>query len=108
MENDHTRELFERVNLLRYFTLPAWGVELQRAWELVNTIDADNRCLITRLDGHPMQLMITPAIISQALHLGQSEIHMGSQLTNEERRQILAQDSPSFDQLRHQGIRLAV
>ena len=51
VHNEHAMQLFKRVNLLEYFTLPAWGMDLQSAWELVNSIDNSNNCVITGLDG---------------------------------------------------------
>ena len=72
---------------------------------MVNTIDEANNCLITGLDGVPVQLRISPQMVREALHLGQSDLPLNyKNLTPAERRQLANNDKPTFDQLRSQAI----
>ena len=61
--------IFKKVGLDGYFGLEPWGVDLQRAYELMTTIDKDGVATLTMPEGETMQVQISADLISEALHL---------------------------------------
>ena len=62
-------DVFKKVGLDGYFGLEPWGVDLQRAYELMTTIDKDGVATLTMPEGETMQVQISADLISEALHL---------------------------------------
>ena len=70
------RKIFKTANMAGYFKLKPWGPDLQRAWELVRSIDKIGATTITNFDGHQVQVNISPKVIRDALHIGHQGIFL--------------------------------
>ena len=63
------QRVFQNVGLEEYFKLPAWGVDYQRSYELMTTLDVDNVAKITNMDGQKSRVHIDEELIANALQL---------------------------------------
>ena len=52
-----------------YFALPAWGPDLQRSWEALNTLGPDLQCEVTNFHGERKTIRLTKAMVREALNL---------------------------------------
>lgn len=50
-----------------YFKLDPWGIELQRAYELMTTINQDGIATLENKEGEEVHVQILEALISEAL-----------------------------------------
>lgn len=60
--------IFKQVGLEGYFGLEPWGVDIQRAYELMTTINSDGMATLTNKEGEKVQVHISKELISKALH----------------------------------------
>lgn len=83
-------EVFEKVGLDGYFKLDLWGVDTQRAYELMTTIDEDGVATLTSKSGEATQVQIFEDLIIEALHLPHSEraVRVPHQLTEIDKKAI--------------------
>ena len=74
-----------------YFGLEPWGVDLQRAYELMTTIDKDGVATLSMPEGETMQ--VSADLISEALHLpNPSDAYkMPYHLPEQEKKQLFLQ-----------------
>ena len=61
-------EIFKKVGLDGYFSLPPCVIDLQRSYELLSTIDKDGNVKVTDLDGEVTEVKIDEQLINEALH----------------------------------------
>ena len=61
-------EIFKKVGLDGYFSLPPYGIDLKRSYELLSTIDKDGNTKIMDLDGKVTEVKIDENLINVALH----------------------------------------
>lgn len=61
-------DVFKRVGLDGYFNLPPCGIDLQRSYELMSSLNEDGVARVTGLDGEEVEVKIDEALINEALH----------------------------------------
>lgn len=83
------QEVFRKVGLDGYFNLPPWGVDIQRSYELMTTIDKDGNAVLTGKDGEELTINITEETVCDALKLPPPNIAMKlpHHLTEQERKE---------------------
>ena len=57
-----------------YFGLEPWGVDIQRAYELMTTINSNGVATLSTPKGETVQVQISEDLITEALHLPKSSI----------------------------------
>ena len=62
-------KIFRQVGLDGYFGLEPWGVDIQRAYELMTTINKEGVATLSTPEGEIVQVQISEDMISEALHL---------------------------------------
>ena len=62
-------EIFRKVGLDGYFGLEPWGIDIQRAYELMTTINKEGVATLSMPEGETVQVQIFEDLISEALHL---------------------------------------
>lgn len=70
----HAPFLWESLCLEGYFALPPWGPDLQRAWELLSTLDEQNYFKVTDFQGNQRKVLLHRALVRKALHLAEDEL----------------------------------
>ena len=65
--DDDAMAVFSRVGLDPYFSLPAWGVDVERAYQLLSTIEEDGSATIRGSDGQAVMVRITENTVQDAL-----------------------------------------
>lgn len=82
-------DIFKKVGLDGYFGLEPWGVDHQRAYELMTSIDQDGVATLTSKDGDEVQVQISETLISEALKLPtpKQAFKIPHHLTEQERRE---------------------
>ena len=68
-EDPVCQNAFNKVGLEKYFQLPPWGVDIQRAYELMTSIDDNGLAAITDRNGVKLKVQITEELVSEALKL---------------------------------------
>ena len=90
-----------------YFFLPAWGPDLQRAWEALSTMGQDFRCQVTDFMGRRTTIQLTRQLVCEALHLQEWDITFNDKTQKDADRDLcLSVMEPRWDQLNCQAIRL--
>ena len=81
-------QVFRQVGLDGYFRLEPWGVDVQRAYELMTTINSDGVATLSMPEGETVQVQISEDLISEALHLPKSSsaFKIPHQLTKQEKK----------------------
>ena len=70
LQNDaQVQIVFRKVSLEGYFRLPPWGMDYQRSYELMTSIDANGNAILTDLTGSKVKVTIDKATIERALRL---------------------------------------
>ena len=99
--------MFKKANMVGYFNLLPWGVDLHRAWELIKIFDVDDNFCITGLHGHLMEVCIRAWLMRETLAIEGGEVEFSSkEITNVQRRGISKENQLAFSMLNHQEIRL--
>ncbi|KAI5060296.1 hypothetical protein GOP47_0024716 [Adiantum capillus-veneris] len=80
--------IFRRLGLENYFSLQPWGVDIQRSWELLTSIDDDGVALLTDLDGNRVKVTITEELIQEALKLNKGEKDLDQMHSAKEREEV--------------------
>lgn len=94
-------DLFKRVGLDGYFSLPPCGVDLQRSYELLSSIDKDGNAKITDLDGEVTDVLIDEDIINQALKFKTTgALKLPHRLSDLERKQTFVETRGSHETFR--------
>lgn len=62
-------KIFTGVGLSQYFSLPPWGTDVKRAYQLLSTLDEDGNATIEGHDGAMRQVLIDEEMVSNALKL---------------------------------------
>ena len=57
------------MGLSQYFSLPPWGIDVRRAYELMTTLDDASIASISDKDGMKLQVQITEELVSEALKM---------------------------------------
>lgn len=105
----HASFLWESLCLEGYFALPPWGPDLQRAWELITTLDDQNYFKVTDLQGNQQKILLNRKLIRKALHLPDEDLVFNDKaLKRKDRENCADQDEPRWDQLKQQAIRMAL
>lgn len=96
-----------------YFSLPPWGVDVQRAYELMTTIDDDGVARITSKEGEEIHIKISEEMISAALQLPHTDeaIHMPFHLSEAEKNETFMNQpgqALTFKDLRHPELNLSL
>lgn len=81
------------MGLDQYFKLPPWGVDVQRAYELMTTINDEGKDTITDKEGTKLQVKITADLVSAALQMPtpQEAKKLPYQLNETERKKVFKQ-----------------
>ena len=66
--------LWSSLSLEGYFTLPAWGPDLRRSWEVLCTLTDNNTCTVTDFEGNQAEITLDRALIRQALNLTEGHL----------------------------------
>ena len=85
--------VFRQVGLDGYFGLEPWGVDIQRAYELMTTINKDGVATLSMPEGETVQVQISEDLISEALYLPKSSTtyKMPYHLPEKDRKQLFLQ-----------------
>ena len=81
-------KIFKKVGLDGYFSLPPCGVDLQRSYELMSSLNDEGVATMTNLEGEEVQVKIDEALISEALNFKtKGAVQLPHQLSDAERNQ---------------------
>ena len=61
------QEVFSKVGIDRYFKLAPWGVDYQRSYELMTTLDMEGNAMISDMDDKKVKIKVDEALIEEAL-----------------------------------------
>ena len=87
-------EIFKKkVGLDGYFGLEPWGIDIQRAYELMTTINKEGVATLSMPEGETMQVQISAELVSEALHLPMpsTAYKMPYHLPDQEKKQLFLQ-----------------
>ena len=105
----HAPFLWESFCLDGYFVLPPWGPDIQRAWELLSTLDKQGYFTVTDFVGDSVRILLHRDLVRKALNLPQNELAFNEKaFTGDERDNCSDKAEPRWDELKHQAIRLAL
>lgn len=62
-------KVYSKVGLQVYFSLPPWGMDVKRCYQLLSTLDEEGNAKIDGPDGSQVQVKITDDMVSEALKL---------------------------------------
>ena len=87
---ERNMQVFKQVGLDGYFGLDPWGVDIQRAYELMTTINSDGVATLSMPKGETVHVQISKDLISEALNLPKSSsaYKMPYHLPEQDRKQI--------------------
>lgn len=83
-KQDEYIAIYRRLGLDGYFRLKPCGVDVQRAFELMTTIDPIGTALITDLEGNEKQVVVNEATVRDALKFKEGYQDMKHRLTKED------------------------
>ena len=85
--------IFKQVGLDGYFGLEPWGIDIQRAYELMTTINKEGVATLSMPEGETVQVQISEDLISEALHLPKSRTayKMPYHLQDHDRKKLFLQ-----------------
>ena len=70
LQNDaQVQNVFKQVSLEGYFRLPPWGMDYQRSYELMTSIDAAGNAVLADLKGARIRVKIDEALIEKAFKI---------------------------------------
>ncbi len=92
LQNDaQVQIVFRKVSLEGYFRLPPWGMDYQRSYELMTSIDANGDAILTDLTGSKVKVTIDEATIERALKLKPGQYSLTDKITETEKRATFLQ-----------------
>ena len=101
--------LWPSLSLEGYFTLPAWGPDLRRSWEVLCTLTDKNTCIVIDFEGNQLKITLDRALIRQALNLTEGQLAFNQKAhKSNDRERCSDTDKPTWDELNCQEIRLAL
>ncbi|KAI5066693.1 hypothetical protein GOP47_0019317 [Adiantum capillus-veneris] len=104
-----TVHTFRALNLDGYFSLPAWGPDIQRAYEVIHTYDPRTGDIrITDFDGVQVRIPLTAQLIKRALNFGDALLFTETRFTKEINKETSDCSKPKFSQLKHQRVKMAL
>ena len=68
-QHNDAAKIFEKVGLLQYFSLPPWGIDVKRSYQIISTLTEEGTTQIEDNEGTLVQVNIIEALISKALKL---------------------------------------
>ena len=77
-------KIYEKVGLSQYFSLPPWGIDVKRAYQVISTLTDEGAAQVEDKDGTLVQVHITKALISKALKLPRGSLSLLTKNTTEE------------------------
>ena len=77
-------DIFSKVGLGGYFSLPAWGMDIKRCYQLLETLNEDGEATIDGPDNQPITVTITEEIIRDALKVTRGDNSLISRNTPQE------------------------
>ncbi|KAI5059030.1 hypothetical protein GOP47_0025349 [Adiantum capillus-veneris] len=105
--NPQASFIWESLCLEVYFALAPWGPNLQRAWEMYNTLNTQLQFTIMDFQGKPQNFRLIRQLVSEALHLLAHDVHFNEKQQKVEYRYLTADVAePRWDELKVQDIRL--
>ena len=63
-QHNDAMKIYEKVGLSQYFSLPPWGIDVKRAYEVISTLTDEGVAQVEDQDGTLVQVNITEALIS--------------------------------------------
>ncbi|MCO5568147.1 hypothetical protein L7F22_021843 [Adiantum nelumboides] len=104
-----TVQTFRALNLDGYFSLPAWGPDIQRAYEVIHTHDPrTGDIMVTDFNGVQVRIPLTTELVKRALNFGDALLFTETRFTKEINKETSDHSKPKFSQLKHQSIRTAL
>ena len=101
--------LWSSLSLEGYFTLPAWGPDLRRSWEVLCTLTDKNTCKVTDFEGNQVEITLDRVLIRQALNLTEGHLAFNEKAhKSDDRERCSDSKKPTWDELKCQEIRLAL
>ena len=82
--DDEYMDVFRRLGLEDYFRLPSCRVDIQRAYELMISIDAIGTAKITNREGEKVIVPVNKNLVKEALHLKEGYEDMKHRLSKED------------------------
>ena len=76
--------IFSKVGLDGYFNLPAWGMDVKRSYQLLDTLTEEGNATISGPDDQPMTIAITEELIKDALKVTKGDNSLLSRNTPQE------------------------
>lgn len=73
-------EFYRRLGLARYFSLPPWGIDVKRAWQLMTTIGEDGMAQIEDMQNNMITVHITRSLIAEALYMPTGNMSLTAKL----------------------------
>ena len=67
-QDEDLQDVYTKLGIEGYFKLKPWGIDVQRAYELMTSIDEIGTVTLTGEDGLPKMFAINEYIIQDALH----------------------------------------
>lgn len=100
-KNKEYMDVFKWVGLDGYFSLPPCGIDLQRIYELISSINKDDNAKITDLDGELIDVKIDEEVINEALKFKTTgALKLPHRLSKTDRKQIFVEPSGTHETFR--------
>ena len=106
-----TARIFDKVGLTPYFSLPPWGLDVKRSYQLLNTLTEEGTANIEDNEGTIVQVHITEALVSEALKLLSENQSLLTRNTAEETNAtflLLGAQDYTFKDLLHKEVEFAL
>ena len=83
LHNDkEVKEVLRKIQMEDYFSLPPWGVDYQRSYELMTTLNMEGHAMVTNLEDKKVQIEVTTETIGDALKLRQGYFSLTDKITD--------------------------
>ena len=82
--DDKYMDVFRRLGLEDYFRLPPCGVDIQRSYELMTSIDAIDTAKLTDMEGEKVVVTANENLVKEALHFKDGYEDMKHRLMKED------------------------
>ena len=81
-KQEECMKVFTLTGFDQFFQMPPCDVDAKRCHELLTTLQEDGTCMLSDLEGEPMELNLTPDIVTRALKIQEGNHNISSMKMN--------------------------